>query len=680
MNREDHIILAPAGTRDAVTAAVRCGADAIYLGAKNFNARRNADNFDNMELPETVAWCHGRGTKVFVTVNTLVMDSEMALLEEEAELVASSGADAVIIQDPAVMRLFRDRYPGIPRHASTQTVVHDLEGAKLLEDAGYETVLLARELTLKEMETICKGISVRTEAFVHGAHCMAVSGACYLSGMLGGRSGNRGLCAQPCRLDWHCGGREFALSLKDMSLMKRVRDMAEIGVGTFKIEGRMKRPEYVAAVVTACKQALAGEAYDEEALRAVFSRSGFTGGYLEGKRDKSMFGYRTKEDVVGADKVLGTLANLYRNENPRVGVDMRFTLGENGGEFTVTDSKYTVAVSVNAPEAAINRSLDEENAKKNLIKTGGTPFFVENFAADIAPGLTMPASGLNALRREALDKLLAERSALKPWPRQEHAPAPAPEKRDKNKEPALWARFANAGQMGDGAGYEKILLPLHTLTPALIQKLGDRLIGELPAVVWPEDEPAFAKRLEELRDMGLKAIMTGNIYGVNLGRRLGLAVYGGAGLNVLNTETLRWYEELGLESVTASYELAMSKIKALGGTKPLGIVAYGRLPLMHFRNCPVKASIGCAKCGGKGELTDRMNVKFPVECTEKKYSTMVNSVPLHIAERDMRGLDYAILHFTTETAADCRRVAEDYRLRRKGAGQRTGGLYYRELL
>ena len=144
--------------------------------------------------------------------------------------------------------------------------------------------------------------------------------------------------------------------------------------------------------------------------------------------------------------------------------------------------------------------------------------------------------------------------------------------------------------------------------------------------------------------------------------------------------SLRWYEELGLESVTASYELAMSKIKALGGTKPLGIVAYGRLPLMHFRNCPVKASIGCAKCGGKGELTDRMNVKFPVECTEKKYSTMVNSVPLHIAERDMRGLDYAILYFTTESAGDCRRITEDYRLRRKGSGQRTGGLYYRELL
>lgn len=680
MKRDEHIILAPAGTRDAVTAAVRCGADAIYLGAKNFNARRNADNFDNMELPETVAWCHGRGTKVFVTVNTLVMDSEMALLEEEAELVASSGADAVIIQDPAVMRLFRDRYPGIPRHASTQTVVHDLEGAKLLEDAGYETVLLARELTLREMETICKGISVRTEAFVHGAHCMGVSGACYLSAMLGGRSGNRGLCAQPCRLDWRSGGSEYALSLKDMSLMKRVRDMADIGVGTFKIEGRMKRPEYVAAVVTACRQALAGEAYDEEALRAVFSRSGFTGGYLEGKRDKSMFGYRTKEDVVGADKVLGTLANLYRNETPRVGVDMRFALGENGGEFTVSDGRHTVVLPVAAPEAAINRPLDVDNAKKNLVKTGGTPFFVEDFTADIAPGVTMPASGLNALRREALEQLLARRSALKPWPRQEGAAVAAPEKRDKNREPVLWGRFSSPDQIVEETAFEKILLPLHTLTPSLMQKLGDKLIGQLPQVVWPEDEPKFAEKLTALRDAGLRQVMTDNIYGVNLGRRLGLKVYGGAGLNVLNTETVRWYEEQGLESVTASYELAMGKIKALGGHKPLGIVAYGRLPLMHFRNCPVKANVGCGKCGGKGELTDRMNVKFPVECTEKKYSTLLNSVPLHIAERDMRGLDYAILYFTTESAADCRRVAEDYRFRRKGTGQRTGGLYYRELL
>lgn len=251
------IILAPAGGFAAVTAAVRCGADAVYLGAKNFNARRNAENFDDLALPETVKFCHERGTKVFVTVNTLVTDGEMDALIEEADAIAETGADAVILQDPAVMRLFRDRYPALPRHASTQTAVHDLDGALYLQDLGCETIVLARELTLSEMEKIASRLTTAgVEAFVHGAHCMSVSGACYLSAMLGGRSGNRGLCAQPCRARLRCGRGDHVLSLKDMSLLRHAQEMADAGITTFKIEGRMKRPEYVAAVVTAAARRL----------------------------------------------------------------------------------------------------------------------------------------------------------------------------------------------------------------------------------------------------------------------------------------------------------------------------------------------------------------------------------------------------------------------------------------
>ena len=677
MKRPD--ILAPAGAREQVAAAVRCGADAVYLGGKNFNARRRAENFDDMALAETVSWCHARGAKVYVTVNTLVMDSETAELEEEADQIAAAGADAVIIQDPAVLRLFRDRVPGLPRHASTQTAVHNLEGAKYLEEAGFDSVLLARELTLPEMEKICAGLHVPTEAFVHGAHCMSVSGACTLSAMLGGRSGNRGLCAQPCRLDWRCGGKSCALSLKDMCLLPHVRELAEIGVGTFKIEGRMKRPEYVAAVVTACRQALAGEPWDEETLRAVFSRSGFTDGYLTGKRDASMFGSRTKEDVTGAEGVLKGLAGLYRNETPRVPVDMRFTMTAAGSALAVTDGKTTVTRSGPRPEAAVTRPLTGELARASLEKTGGTPFFLRNFEADAAPGLALPVSALNGLRRGALEELLALRSRTAPWPRTAALPAP-PERRDGRREPALWARFAAPEQIPAGAEPEKLLLPVSGLTPALLERYGDRLLGELPAVLWPEDEDAFAARLAELRAAGLTGVLADNVYGVRLGRRLGLAVYGGAGLNVLNTEAVRAYEAAGVRSVTASFELAMTRIRALGGAGPLGIVAYGRLPLMRFRNCPLRADVGCAACAGRGALTDRLGIRFPVECGEKKYSTLLNSVPLHIAERDLRGLDYLLLYFTRESAAECAAVLEDYRLRRKSAGERTGGLYYRELL
>ena len=674
------LILAPAGTSAAVTAAVRCGADAVYLGAKNFNARRNAENFDETSLRSTVEFCHQRGAQVFVTVNTLVRDAELPALEATADEIAESGADAAIIQDMAVARLFAHRYPDLPRHASTQTAVHDLNGARFLEDLGFRTVVLARELTLKEMEYICSRITARAEAFVHGAHCMSVSGMCYLSAMLGGRSGNRGLCAQPCRLDWLCGGEEYALSLKDMSLLPRVREMEETGVGIFKIEGRMKRPEYVAAAVTACRKAMDAEPYDAEQLRAVFSRSGFTDGYLAGKRDRSMFGYRTKEDVTGAEKTFRQLAALYEKETPRVAVDMAFSMDEKGSALTVSDGRYSVRAFGPAPEKALNRPTDAALAEKNLTKTGGTPFFVKSFNPEIAPGLVLSAAALNGLRREALSQLLALRGEVRPWRREEGPFAPPLPVRERSGEPELWARFYDPGQIPEDETLARILLPVDKLTAELLEKYGPRLIGELPAVLWPEDEEAFERKLAALRDAGLRQVWGENIYAIPLARRLGLALHGGCGLNVLNTPALELYQQQGLESVTASFEMSMKDFRALGGSVPLGLMAYGYLPLMRFRNCPVRARTGCAGCGGAGELTDRKGVRFALECGEKKYSTLLNSVPLHVAERDLRGADHLVLYFTRETREECAEVLEDFALRRKSMKPRTGGLYYRELL
>lgn len=673
------IILAPAGTAEAVTAAVRCGADAVYLGAKNFNARRNAENFDQQSLRSTVEYCHGRGTQVFVTVNTLVRDGELSALEETADEVAESGADAVILQDMAAADLFARRYPDLPRHASTQTAVHDLDGALYLQDMGFRTVVLARELTLGEMETICSHIDIRPEAFVHGAHCMSLSGACYLSAMLGGRSGNRGLCAQPCRLDWRCGDRDHALSLKDMSLLPHLREMAEIGVGVFKIEGRMKRPEYVAAAVTACRHALAGEPYDGDALRAVFSRSGFTDGYLTGRRDRDMFGFRTKEDVAGTEKVLKSLAALYEKETPRVGVSLAFTMDRRGSTLTVSDGSHTVTAPGPMPETALRRATDAAGAERNLTKIGGTPFFISGFTADIEDGFMLPAAALNAMRREAMNGLLAARSAAAPWPRWETAANTCPG-RNRTGEPALWARFARPEQIPGEEAFAKILLPVGEIGPAVLEKLGPRLIGQLPDVLWPEDESAFIARLTALRDRGLREVWGENIYAIPLAKRLGLGLHGGSALNILNTPAMEHYEREGLLSITASMELSLRDVKALGGTAPLGILAYGYLPLMRFRNCPVKASIGCGGCGGRGELVDRRGVKFPVECGEKKYSVLLNSVPLHIADRDCRGVDHLILWFTRESSRECARVSEDFRLGRKSLADRTGGLYFRELL
>ncbi|MBR0482230.1 MAG: U32 family peptidase, partial [Firmicutes bacterium] len=314
--------MAPVGGEEQLKAALRCGADAVYFGLQNFNARRNADNFNGENLKETVRLCHEHSCRVYITVNTLVFDDELEEVYKAVDTAAEAGADALIIQDFAVAAYAKEHHPKLKRFASTQMAVHNSEGVKALVKWGFDRVVLARELSLKEIRDVIKETGVEAEVFVHGAHCMSLSGNCYLSSMIGGRSGNRGLCAQPCRLDCSINGRDHALSLKDMSYMDHIRELAEAGVASLKIEGRMKRTEYVAAAVTACRNAREGKPYDLESLRSVFSRSGFTDGYLRGKRTLDMFGYRTKEDVVAADGVLKSLSRLYEKEPQTVPLDM----------------------------------------------------------------------------------------------------------------------------------------------------------------------------------------------------------------------------------------------------------------------------------------------------------------------------------------------------------------------
>ena len=670
-------ILAPVGGQEQLTAAVRCGADAVYLGGQGFNARRNAANFDDAALAEAARYCRQRGVKLYVTVNTMVLDSELPELEKAADAIAAAGADGVILQDMAALELFCRKYPSIHRVASTQTAVHNADGARFLQDAGFDSFVLARELSLAEMEKIISAVSIPAEAFVHGAHCMSVSGMCYLSAVLGGRSGNRGLCAQPCRLDWRCGGGDHVLSLKDMSLMEHIRAMGEIGVATLKIEGRMKRPEYVAASVTACRAARDGEAYDADTLRAVFSRSGFTDGYLTGRRDGSMFGCRTKEDVTDGSGVLRSLRGLYHRERQSVPLSMTFTMREGSSALTVSDGARKTSVAGPVPELAVNRPLDAAGAEKNLTKTGGTQYYVNLFEAQIAPGLTLPAAALNALRREAVEALDALRGQAAPVVRGEWSPSLAEPRRREGSSP-LWARFFRAAQLPEELP-ERVILLIGEITPELAGRLGEKLIAELPAVRFPGDTDRLEETLSRLREAGLSALWTDNIYGIELGRRLGLAVYGGFGLNVANTEAIAFYERQGLAALTASFELPMGAVKALGGGIPLGIAVYGRLPLMRFRNCPVRARLGCAACGGTGELTDRRGIAFPVECGERLYSTLLNSVTLDIAGRD-DPVDYRLLWFTRESRADCAAVLERFRRGEKADSPHTGGLYYRKLL
>lgn len=699
------IILAPAGGFAAVTAAVRCGADAVYLGAKNFNARRNAENFDDFALPETVKFCHERGTKVFVTVNTLVTDGEMDALIEEADAIAETGADAVILQDPAVMRLFRDRYPALPRHASTQTAVHDLDGALYLQDLGCETIVLARELTLSEMEKIASRLTTAgAEAFVHGAHCMSVSGACYLSAMLGGRSGNRGLCAQPCRLDWRCGKGDHVLSLKDMSLLRHAQEMADAGITTFKIEGRMKRPEYVAAVTEIYARLLREHRTptkgEQKKLALAFSRDGFTEGYYRGVRGREMFGTRP-ENARWPEDWFSEIRARYEKENLRL-VPLTLECTIRAGQpmaLTAEDADgHRVTVTGAVPEAARSRAVTAEEVETRLRKTGGTAFSVTQCAVALDGGLAVSAGALNALRREALAQMEAQRTAV-PKRRVFDFVPPTIVKNSADK-PLLTVSLHKAEQLSEeliALAPARVYVPVELLAQLdLSSHLGrTEFFAVLPRIYRTQDEPILRALLEDAAKKGVTGVSIGNLGHLPLARGLDCKLHGGWPLNLYNSAALAFWKEQGLSSACVSFELRDAQIRDLSKCLPCEAIVYGRLPLMLTENCLNANAFGCryfterpasvpcdGACASAPELTDRRGEHFPVLRAWGCRSEIENGKILYLADKSKDwqslGLRFAQLRFTTESASECVRVLRAYQGEPVEAPENiTRGLFYR---
>lgn len=675
-------ILAPAGAFPQLEAAVKCGADAVYFGASGFNARRNAANFSDSEFIEAVRYCHKRGVKTYITLNTLIKDTETAELDKTLRLIASSGADAVIVQDMAVVQRVRKCCPTLPLHASTQMAVHNLSGARLLEKMGFSRVVLARELSVAEMKKIISGINIEAEVFVHGAHCMSASGMCYMSSALGGRSGNRGLCAQPCRLNFRTGRRQYALSLKDMCLADMTDELIDAGVTSFKIEGRMKRPEYTAAAVKAYKDAVHGDKPDIETLRSVFSRSGFTDGYAKGRRDLSMFGYRTKEDVQSADDVLPALAALYNNEKPLIGVKMDFSVSAGKPavlEFKCGDSSVTVQGPV--PEKARKLPLTSEMAEKSLDKLGSTYFYAEKTVCHIEDGLMLRAADINAMRREAAEKTDEKRGMIKPH---EYIPFENSMVLSSScaSEPEMRLMFRKASQIPDDVSAERIILPIKEIEkdPSLISRFGDKLCAALPALIYPMKEEFYYNMLLSVKQKGVRYVYCENIGAVEMGKRAGMKLMGGALLNILNSEALGVYENLGVEDCTISTELSFRNIRNLKGRGRRGIIIYGYMPLMHFRCCPMQTEKGCAGCSGENELTDRIGEKLTVLCADKNYSVLHNSVPLYVGDKNLPPVSFVTLEFTKESRDEVSRIIDICRHKNSLPGRKTAGLYDKELL
>ena len=689
-------LLAPAGSMEALRAAVCNGADAVYLGADTFNARMNARNFSAADLQEAVVYCHVRGVKVHLTLNTLVLDREMPRAAELIRMAASCGVDAFIVQDLGMVSLCRQLAPDVPIHASTQMSIHSLEGVLEAAALGCSRVVLARELPAEEIAHICKKSPVEIEVFVHGALCMCYSGQCYLSSVIGRRSGNRGQCAQPCRLPYGYGRFEstrYPLSLKDNCLAGELDELRRMGVASIKIEGRMKRPEYVAIVTRAYRTVLNGGKLtqaDLQELETAFSRQGFTDGYFKGQTGSDMFG-RRQESEDTADLFASARATYEQGETQRIGV--RFYAMIHRGQparLAVEDPDGNLCRTYGpVPEQAVYRSLTAQDLEQQLKKTGGTPYLCTSVRSSLDPDLMLPASAINAMRRDVIAELTAKRGrAEKPHLNAYDEP---PRYDGISGEPQLTVAVRTADQITSRMLSMKptvLYVPLSELVehPELRQRVGveTQLAAILPRVIWSGELVPIARQLRTVYDMGVRQVLAGNLGQLHIARAAGFAVRGDFGLNIVNSRAMRYLREQGLDSQLLSFELTLPQIRDISKAVPAEVLIYGRLPLMLMENCVIKNRTGTCTCQtGTVRLVDRVGEEFPiVKDPGTCRNVLLNGKKLYLLDKKdaFRGMGlWALrLQFTTENPGEIDKILMDYQGRAVfDAGSYTRGLYSR---
>ncbi len=665
-------ILAPAGSLESVYAAVRCGADAVYLGGKEFSARGNATNFTEDELKEAVSYCHLNGVSVHQAINTIAFDKNFSDVLKVAVRSAEIGVDAFIIQDLGVFSVIKNALPSMPLHASTQMTIHSVDGAKKAMDMGFSRVVLSRELSLSAIEEICK-LPVEVEVFIHGALCMSVSGQCFMSAMIGGRSANRGLCAQSCRLPFSADKSDYyALSLKDLSYIPEINSLVDAGVKSFKIEGRMKRPEYVASAVNAVKNALSGEKYDMSVLKAVFSRGGFTDGYLKETLGRNMFGIREKEDVISAKDYFPEIRELYRRDVGRREISFSLKARENEEMklTTLCDGKE-VTVSGDVPKPAENKPSDEIFFKEKLSKLGGTPFIIKEITCDVDENIFVPASAVNDIRRKAVEEIsvlltenkkhIVNKDVLKKGER--YIPQNAPYIRVSVKKAKQISGLSDK--------VKEIILPLSEYEKV---DASDKILLSLPRFI--KDEKSVRETLLKAKEKGFSHVYCNNIAHLETAKNLGLICHAGYGMNIANSYSLDMIKDMGATDTELSFEMKLTQISALSGDIKRGIITYGRLPLMLTRNCPIKSQVGCKNC--KKILTDRKGMNFPVYCYND-YAEVLNCNILYLGDKkdEIKSVDFMTMLFYDETAEEINKVIDDFVNEKNPPADFTRGLYMR---
>lgn len=687
-------LLLPAGSPEGLRAAVMNGADAVYFGLKNFGARRTAKNFTVNEAREAIGFCHARGVKAYITTNTLLFDRELGEFFALAREISAMGADAVLVQDLGVLSMLRECLPDLPLHASTQMTILNAEGAKKAAQLGCTRAVAARELSGDDLRKLCAESPIEIEAFIHGAHCFCYSGQCYFSACVGGRSGNRGGCAQPCRLAYGYDRRDdaYPLSLKDLSLAGHLREMEKMGVKSLKIEGRLKRPEYAAITAKIYSQALRDgrepSADEMAALAAVFSRDGFTDGYFAGKKDSpDMLGRRTEQDKRVTDPLFAEARRSYApgaREPQRVGV--KFALMVKIGKpslLAAEDEDGRRVVLDGAPaEEARTRPLSPAEATTQLYKTGGTPYRCDFARAKVEPGAALPLAEINSLRRTALERLTALRTDLPT--RRVSEPSPVTERPRSPHPTQIAVQARTLEQISDRMlerPPERIYLPVGELLRSAdrvrdIMKV-TKLAAVPPRIVHPTEMGELTFALGELRMSGVDELLVGNIGLIDQALERGYKLRGDYGLNITNSRALELIAAEGFESATLSFEMTFPQVRALSSPLPLELIAYGRLPLM----------VTARRLGENGSsahnLVDRTGARFPFLDAEGGRSEIFNSQKLWLADKqdDCASLcvDVFRLMLTTENPREAENVLAAYRGEpdAQEPAQYTRGLYYR---
>ena len=688
-------LLSPAGSPEAVIAAVQNGADAIYMGLGNFNARRGAKNFTDEEFERSMRYCRIRGCKVYVTLNTLVNDREIAQAVESARLASQLGADGIIIQDLGLAYAIRQALPDIPLHASTQMSIHNLAGVEAAAEMGMTRAVLARELSLEQIKFITQHASIETEVFVHGALCFCQSGQCYMSALIGRRSGNRGMCAQPCRMQYSLGGRmdDYPMSLKDNCLVDRLRELEDAGVACLKIEGRMKRPEYTAIVTKIYSKALKEHrqpsAEEMETLEKAFSRQGFTQGYFNGDK-KDMFGRREEPDK--DTEKLFTLARKGYSEGELRRVPVHFyTVAEKGmpvKAIAFDDDGNRAAAMGGMPEKARGQGLTATYITEQMFKTGGTPYNCVENRAQADPGLYLPASEINDLRRRLVSELSEQRA--KPPIRRVGKLPEKPKGKLPTGDPAMIFQVLTEEQLSPELAALKpqyLYVPLTLMTEKLdllrpFAEQGTIPVAVLPRVIADNEAAAVYDMLSRMFDQGVNEALVGNLGHAMLAKKAGMKLRGDFGLNTFNALSMEVIRQAGFISATASFELRLSQIRDM--IKPLDteLIIYGRIPLMVSDQCIIRHSAGRCNCQTPGQMADRMGSVFPVVKEFGCRNVIYNAHKLYLADKAedvyAAGAWGLRMMFTTEGMRECVEVAKGYMgLSDYKPNVLTRGLYYR---